>query len=51
MKCDVCGKEIKEEESYKGCCLNCASKIFDRIETKNNNNKFSNKRIPPKSLK
>ena len=23
MKCDVCGKEISEEESYKGCCKEC----------------------------
>lgn len=40
MKCDVCGKEIDEDESYKGCCKECASKIFDRIEknkTKKNN--------------
>lgn len=55
MKCDVCGKEIKEEESYKGCCLNCASKIFDRIETKNNNNKFfyetNNKKNDIKEIK
>lgn len=33
MKCEICGKEIKEEDSYKGCCKECASKIFDRIET------------------
>lgn len=39
MKCDVCGKEISEEESYKGCCKECASKIFDRIENKRNDSK------------
>lgn len=36
MKCEICGKEIKEEESYKGCCKECAKKIFDRIDEKNN---------------
>lgn len=35
MKCDVCGKEIDEEESYKGCCKECASKIFSDIQPKN----------------
>lgn len=32
IKCDVCGKEIKKEESYKGCCKECASEIKNRIQ-------------------
>ena len=36
MKCEICGKEIKEEESFKGCCKECSKKIVDRIEEKNN---------------
>ena len=36
IKCDVCGKEIKKEESYKGCCKECASEIINTMHNSKN---------------
>lgn len=34
MKCEICGKEIKEEESFKGCCKECAKKFLIELRKK-----------------
>lgn len=51
MKCEICGKEIKEEESYKGCCKECAVKIFDKIEKNNTRKKAVLEEIDKENIK